>query len=240
MSDRARQSQIAAASSSELARARALLQVWLSPSFPIGGFAYSHGIEKAVENGWIVNRDTLEAWIADLIERGSLRNDLIFLAASWRASAVDDGIAAIAELACAMQPSAERHLEATQQGRSFITQIEAAWPADAAAWAHAASNQTPTLPVAFGFAAASHDIPLADALNAFAIAFAANLTSAAIRLAVVGQTDAQRILAALMDRLLSAATCALTSTLDDLGGAAWRSDIASMQHETQYTRLFRS
>ena len=226
----------------DAAAARALLQIWLSPSFPVGGFAYSHGLEKAVENGWVTDRRTLEAWIADLVEVGSLRNDLILLAGGWRATQglAGPSLSDVAELAVALQPSAERHLEATQQGASFIAQFEAAWPAGARRWADAALKQTPTLATAVGFAAATHKVPLDATLAAYAVAFVGAMTSAAIRLSVIGQTDAQRVMAALLDRMLAVAAMAAGTTLDDLGGAAWRSDIASLQHETQHTRLFRS
>ncbi len=242
MSDRNQTVKAEASRATEAATARVLLQVWLSPAFPVGGFAYSHGLEKAVEHRWVSDRATLEAWLADLIVLGALPNDLILLAASWRAGkgATSPPLADIADLAAALQPSAERHLEATQQGASFIAQIESAWPTGACSWADAAKERTPTHAVAVGFAAAAHDIPLTETLNAYAVAFIGNLMSAAIRLSIIGPTDAQRVTAALVQRILAAAAQAERATLDDLGGAAWRSDLAAMQHETQHTRLFRS
>jgi urease accessory protein len=220
---------------------RALLQIWLSPAFPVGGFAYSHGLEKAVELGWIADRATLEAWLADLVDAGSLHNDLVLLAATWRATRaanvaeLDD----VASLAMALQPSSER-LEASQQGRSFMQQMEAAWPVATAASIALPRELPMAYAIAVGHAAALHGIALDATLSAFAIAFTGTLTSAAIRLGVLGQTDGQRVLAKLLPRLQDAATGAAQSTLADLGGAAWRSDIASMLHETQTTRLFRS
>lgn len=230
----------------DLTVARAKLQAWLSPAFPVGAFAYSHGLETAVESGWIADRTCLQAWLTDLAEHGSLRNDLILLAAAWRAESSGDvaTLRDVAELAGALQPSAERHLEATQQGASFILQIETAWPApravDRGTWSARFPGMSPTYPVAVGHAAARHRLPLAETLNAYAVAFASNLLSAAIRLSVIGQTDAQRITAALLDTLLAAAAFATRSTIDVLGAASWQADIASMQHETQHTRLFRS
>lgn len=223
-------------------RGRALLQIWLSPSFPVGAFAYSHGLEKAVENGWVRDRASLQAWIVDLIELGSLRTDLIVLAATWRATSEGraQDLCDAAELALALQPSAERRLEASQQGTSFLQHIEAAWPTPAPRWNLVAGDRVPVYAVAVGFAAAVHDINLPVTLQATAIAFVTTWTSAAIRLSVIGQTDAQRIHAALLDRLIAGADTAGHATLDDLGSATWLSDIASMTHETQTTRLFRS
>lgn len=127
MSDRTRKT--SAPNEAAARRGRALLQVWLSPSFPVGAFAYSHGLEKAVELGWIKDRGTLEAWLHDVMIHGSLRNDLIVLAEAHRlaARADRDGLRRLADLASALQPSAERHLEATQQGQSFLLQIDASW-----------------------------------------------------------------------------------------------------------------
>jgi urease accessory protein len=224
------------------ASAQALLQIWYSPAFPIGAFAYSHGLEAAVDRGWVKNRATLEPWLADLVTHGSLRNDLILLAAAWRATDAADTqrLSEIADLGAALQPSAERHLEATQQGRSFLDTIAAAWPADAPLPIGDLNDRDIILAVAIGVAASAHDIPLPDVLRAHAIAYVSNLTSAAIRLSIIGQTDAQQILAALMPALMILAENAEPATLDDIGGATWRSDLASMLHETLYSRLFRS
>ena len=69
---------------------RRLLQIWLSPSFPVGAYAYSHGLERAVEAGYVTDRATLHDWIGDLFTHGSIRNDLILVAAAWRAVAHAD------------------------------------------------------------------------------------------------------------------------------------------------------
>lgn len=219
-----------------------LPQIWLSPAFPVGAFAYSHGLEKAAELGWIKDRVTLEAWLADLVTDGGLRNDLILLAHAWRAVCQRDDAALthVAELALAFQPSAERYLETTQQGRSFLAQINAAWPTPALARTNDMNTHGVAYPIAVGMAAAAHNVPVADVLRAYALASTGNLVSAALRLSVIGQTDGQRTIAALLPALEAAACYARTATLDDLGGAAFRSDIASLAHETQYTRLFRS
>jgi len=215
---------------------------WLSPAFPVGAFAYSHGLEWAVERGWVRNRVTLTEWLRDLVTHGAIRNDMILLAEAYRATAEGD-LARLAEtndLALALQPSAERHLETVTQGNAFLETVRAAWGVaglDAVAQAIAPDV---AYPIALGASAAVHGLPCGDTLHAFGLAAVSNLTSAAIRLSAVGQTDAQRTIAALMDDLAACAAPAERSTLDDLGGAVYRSDIASLAHETQYTRLFRS
>ncbi|MGD9805150.1 MAG: urease accessory protein UreF [Hyphomicrobiaceae bacterium] len=218
------------------------LIIWLSPSFPIGAFAYSHGLELAADRGWVRNCEQLTAWLADLVAIGSLRNDLILLANAWRAAVVAD-LAALKytnDLALALQPSAERRLEAVTQGNAFFSTLLAAWPADnLQAVAQALGNDV-AYPVAVGAGTAAHGIPLQGVLHAFGIAFVSNLVSAAIRLSIVGQTDGQRAIAALMPAITETAAGAYTATLNDLGSATLRSDLASLAHETQYSRLFRS
>ena len=218
------------------------LLVWLSPSFPVGAFAYSHGLEWAVEAGDISNAATCEAWIFDLLVHGSGYNDAIIMAAAYRAVTIRDraALGVVAELAVAMQPSSERHLEAIAQGNAFLTAARAAWEVPSLAFLKSAWDGDVAYPVAVGALSAGHDIPLSTTLDAFLLAFSATLVSAAVRLGPIGQTDAQRILAALMPTIRKTAILASTSTLDDLGSAAFRSDLASLRHETQYTRLFRS
>lgn len=218
------------------------LLIWMSPSFPVGGFAYSHGLELAADRGWVRNRDELQAWLLDLIELGSLRNDLILLGAAWRAVAAADrsALTGINDLALALQPSAERRLEAVTQGNAFLATMRAAWPADASNSVLDVLAGDIAYPVAVGAGTAGHAIPLAGTLVAYSLAFISALVSAAIRLSIVGQTDGQRVISALMPALLQAAEAAGAATLDDVGNVAIRSDLASLAHETQYSRLFRS
>jgi urease accessory protein len=218
------------------------LLLWLSPAFPVGGFAFSHGLEWAAERGWIRDRATLEAWLGDLVTLGSVANDMILLAAAWRAVMTDDEAALreAAGLASALQPSAERRLEAVTQGGAFVAQIEAAWPCVAMAHLKSVCGDEIAYCAAVGVAAAGHGLALGATLQAFGLSVVGNLVSAAVRLGVVGQTDGQRAVATLVPVIMTAAERARSAGLDDLGGACWRSDLASLQHETQYTRLFRS
>jgi len=218
------------------------LLVWMSPAFPTGAFAYSQGLEWMAERRVVTDRATLADWLLDLARHGALRNDLVLLAAAWRATAARDAEAfrQVAELALALQPSAERRLEAVTQGNAFAKAIADAWPTASVDWLADAWTGDLALPVAVGASTAGHGVPLASALSAFAVSTVTNLVSAAIRLSVVGQTDGQRVIAGLLSPLRDAATAAAASTLDDLGAATFAADLASIRHETQYTRLFRS
>lgn len=218
------------------------LMIWLSPAFPVGGFAYSHGLEWAFETGDLTDAEGLADWLGGLVEHGSLRNDLILFAAAWRASGAGDAavLREIAELALALANSAERRLETVTQGNAFATAIAASWPCTALEALRAAWPGDLAYPIAVAVAASGHGLPLQPSLEAFALAFVANLVSAAVRLGIVGQTDGQRVIARLTPALREAAVRAEQETLEDLGGCAFRSDLASLRHETQYSRLFRS
>jgi urease accessory protein len=218
------------------------LMTWLSPAFPVGGFSYSSGIEWAVEAGDITDAVTLVDWLDAMIGDGSGLCDAIFLVHAFRAAeAGDEGVLRdVAELAAAFVPSRERQLETTSQGRAFIDIARAAWNAAGLATLVAACSTPLVYPVAVGVVAASHGVPLEPTLHAFLHALVSNWISAASRLIPLGQTDSQRVLAALEGAVAATAARALDATLDDLGSATFRADLASLRHETQYTRLFRS
>ena len=216
------------------------LMAWLSPAYPVGAFSYSSGIEWAVEAGDITDATTLQRWLTTMIGAGGGFCDATLVVHAYRATAGNDDQALndVAELAAAFAPSKERFLETTAQGRAFIEATNAAWPC--LALNRVAETRPLAYPVAVGVATAGHDIPLEPALTAFLHAVAANLISAGVRLVPLGQTDGQRVLASLEPVIATTASRALVTALDDIGGAAFRSDIASMRHERQYTRLFRS
>ena len=218
------------------------LMAWLSPAYPVGAFSYSSGIEWAVEAGDVSNAETLRQWLGVMLGDGGGFCDAVFFVHAHRAIAAGDDAAlrAVAELAAALVPSKERFLETTAQGRAFVEATRAAWPSPAVAHLAAAWRGPVALPVAVGVACAGHGIGCEIALPAFLHALAANWISAGVRLIPLGQTDGQRVLAALEETVAATAARALTTALDDIGSAAFRADLATMRHETQYTRLFRS
>ena len=217
------------------------LLVWLSPGFPVGAFAYSHGLEWAVEAGDIIDARSLEAWLADLIEFGALRSDAILFSAAFRSATAADWpkLLEANALAVALAASAERRLETTAQGAAFVAAARAAWDCEPLRRLDALNGRI-AYPIAVAAAASGHGLPLGASLEAFALAQAANLVSAALRLGPIGQTDGQKIIAALLPPIRHLAAEAHHTSLADLGGAAFRSDIAAMRHESQYSRLFRS
>lgn len=218
------------------------LQLWLSPSFPVGSFAYSHGLEWAAGQGRVRDRASAEAWIGDLLRHGSARNDAILLVAAWRAARDGDAerVAEVNDLALALSGGRERYLESSTQGAAFVATVAAAWPGRLPQDIVRALAGAVAYPAAVGAVAGAADIPLGATAQAFVAAFASNLVSALVRLGVIGQTDGQRVIAGLAATIASVAANATEATLDDLGSAAFVSDIAGLGHETQETRMFRS
>jgi len=218
------------------------LMTWLSPSFPVGAFSYSSGIEWAVEAGDVSDAASLRGWLGSMLADGPGFCDAVFLVHAHRAAAADDEamLGEIVELASAMVPSRERQLETSAQGRAFIEIARAAWNCDCLDRLIACCGGVIVYPVAVGLASAAHAIPLQPAVHAFLHAVTSNWISAGARLIPLGQTDSQRVLAQLEPVVGATARRALAASLDDLGSATFRADLAGMRHETQYTRLFRS
>lgn len=208
------------------------LLTWLSPAFPTGAFAYSHGLEWAVETGDIRDGQTLLAWLSAVISHGSARTDAILLRHAHRAANEPDKVREISALAVATPASRERRDEALAQGRAFLRA--------AAGWGVPDLPEDTPYCVAVGAMAGAHGIDEDTTATAYLQTFTGNLISAAVRLVPLGQTTGLRTLAALESLLLDTAAATKAATLDDLGGCAFRSDLAAMRHETQYTRLFRS
>lgn len=221
------------------------LMNWLSPSFPVGAYSYSHGIEYAVETGLIRDRDTLRDWIAEVIEAGTGRVDAALHRAAYEAVQNRDEALFVwaLERGDAMRATRELGEETENQGRAFLAAVARPWPATGLDWAckQAEAQLRPMVyPVAVGAVTAAQDIPLKPSLTAYLHALAANLVSAGIRLIPLGQSDGQQALADLEPVILQAAEQALKQDREDIGQAALMVDWASARHETQYTRLFRS
>lgn len=216
-------------------RALLRLMAWLSPAFPVGGFAWSGGLERAVADRMVTDAGGLSAWLATLLAHGALWNDAVLFAEAWRRVDDEAGLADLADLGLALAGSAERHAETLSLGRAFV--------AAASAWPQAVLARLPQdvpYPVAAGAIAAAHGVPATEALAAYLHAALSQSVSAGIRLGVCGQAEGVAILAGLEEAIAAVSARAAAGTLDDLGGAAVRADIASLRHETQHSRLFRS
>ncbi len=219
------------------------LLAWSSPAFPIGGFAFSHGLETAVEEGLVSDAPALRRYVASACRHGAGFADCVLLAQAHRCAGDAEGLADLLLFGNALRGSAELALEAGMQGGAALRTLGQAWPhpaLDGLALVARDLGVEPVLPIVSGVAAAAHRIDPAHACLAHLAAFAANLVSAGVRLVPLGQTDGQRVTAALEAELPGMVARALATGLGDLFTCTPVIDLLSIAHETQYTRLFRS
>jgi urease accessory protein len=205
-----------------------LLLNWMSPTFPIGSFAYSHGLEQAIVDGRVQSQDDVERWIKDLLQSGSGWNDAVLFALCW-----DEDVAVINETALALAGSAERHIETTQLGRNFNV-ATSVWTDEAL------RDEVMAYPVAAGQACRAMGITRRDAVTAFLQGFAAALVSVAVRLVPLGQTSGLKVMRNLAPFISATATRACVASLDDLGSSCVAAEIAAMKHEVLQPRIFRT
>lgn len=207
--------------------ARLQLSQLLSPAFPVGGFAWSQGLEYAMDAGW-VTQATLAQWLADWLDHGAGWSDAVLLSLSLRRRADHAELDDLARAACM---TSQRLLETAEQGAAFAANMAAL----------TGQPQAPVaLPVAMGRACAAMPLPATEIIAAFLQAQAAALISAAVRFLPLGPMQGQQMLTALQPRILLRAMRAADATEADLASAAWGADIAAMRHETMTTRIFRS
>ncbi len=206
------------------------LTQWLSPAYPVGGFAYSHGLEAAIDRGTVANSQDTEAWISDVLEHGSGWNDALFVVAAFKALDKDEliNVDVTARAFCA---TSERLMETELLGQAFGNVTKGVWELDLGQF---------TYPVSIGRAAKLQNLPLLLTTKMFLQAFATNLVACATRLVPLGQTDAQRLIRQLTPLCAQIAENAEKASLDELSSTAFLGDIAAMKHETQYSRIFRT
>ena len=208
----------------------ALLSVvqWLSPAFPVGSYAYSHGLEWAISAGDITSAEDLQRWIGTVLTEGAGRTDAILLAQALRP---ESDLAALSALAQALAASRERLVETLDQGRALGQTIAAL-----------TGQPLPEMPypVALGAAARGLGLPAEPVVALYLHAFASALVQAAVRFVPLGQTEGQAVLAALHPVILQVAAEAAQAGIDQIGSGAFRSDLAAMRHETMDVRIFRT
>lgn len=202
------------------------LAQWLSPGFPIGAFAYSSGLEQAIAD-WVVTPATVEDWLSEMLCHGNGLTDAILI----RAAADTSDPTEIDEIARAFCPSRERLIEIDAQGAAFCDQLRANWAIDATAL---------TYPVALGVGIRHLDLPLTMAVQMYLHAWVSAVVAACQRLMALGQTEAQRIVAALAPLCSEIAIQSEAMSLDDMTSQSFAADIAAMRHETLSPRIFRT
>lgn len=207
--------------------ASAVLAQWFSPAFPIGSFAYSHGLEAAIDAGQIKNGGDLHAWLSEVLRFGAGQVDAIFI----QLAAQSNDVKTLNQTARAYAPSKERLLEMDAQGAAFAGLLRDVWQI---------KIEDAAFAIVIGQGARALNLPVELTIRHALISFTANLIAAAQRLAPIGQSEGQKIHLSLAPIIAQIAKSAIGKTTRDISSTALMSDMYSMRHETQYSRIFRS
>ena len=202
-----------------------ILASLFSPAFPVGAFAYSHGLETAIHSKIVHTADSLESWIETCLCDGSGRNDAILMARAWQGDDVND-------LALALAAGKERWQETCELGAAFSRQVTALY--------QITLDSGLAYPVAAGKTVRKLGCTLPLSLEFYLQAFVANLVSVGVRAIPIGQTEGQAIIIKLMPAIADLAKSAAAANIDDIGGCSFMADIAALHHETLEPRIYRT
>jgi urease accessory protein len=221
----------------------ALLQlIWLaSPALPIGGFSYSEGLEAAIDQGWVHDEHSAAEWLVNQLHLTQARGDMAVLGdmvTAWQA--LDHTrLEALSQWVHATRESAELRLQSEQMGRSMLEWLRNQDAIDELTIA-LCNRWVPTYPLMFALALSRTGASLESCLQAYAFGWAENMVQAAIKSVPLGQNAGQRILTQLAQHIAPAVRHALQVSDDTRQAFSPMLAILSAQHETQYSRLFRS
>jgi urease accessory protein len=220
----------------------ALQLMWLaSPALPIGAFSYSEGLESAIDHGWVSDAKTATRWLVDQLHLSQSRGDMALIAQAipaWRALDIAR-LQALNQWVLATRESAEMRLQTEQMGRSlldWLRNLERLTPPQQAG----VQTMPSTYPVIMALALSQTGADVKTPLHSYAFAWAENMTQAALKAVPLGQNAGQRMLASLVQNIPGAVARALSTSDDHRQNFSPMLAIASAQHETQYSRLFRS
>ncbi len=211
-----------------------------SPAMPIGAFAYSQGLEQAVERAWVTDTQSLRAWLGGLLRSSFGCTDLPLVARAmrtWREPTSQDTISALCDLVFALRETRELREEERHLGSSLARVLSRLGLTDADPYI---GHERASYVVMYGLAAVRWELPLEQAISGFGFSWLENQLAAASRLIKLGQLDAQAILSELMLDLPQVARRALDIKDADIGQTLPALAMASSWHEEQYSRLFRS
>ena len=211
------------------------LLTWNNQAFPIGSYSFSSGLEYAVESNLITTGYELQSWLKNLLNFGSIQTDAILLVEAWKLmkKKKNRNLIELNNFAISLNQSYEKYIENYEQGKSFIKITSDAWN-------HKFQSKNLTFPLAYASSAYQENIKLEDTLISYLHANLCNLLSAGIKLIPLGQTEGQRIQIKLNLYIEEEYKIILKKDMNDIGNCGWVNDIVSMQHENQFTRIFRT
>ena len=223
--------------------AASLLQlIWLaSPALPVGGFSYSEGLEAVVDRAGVATESIAADWLSDQLHLSLARGDLAVIAQAipaWRNKDLAR-VKALNDWVLQTRETSELRLQAEQMGRSLLEWLRN-HQSISDAHLQACAALPPTYPVAFALAASPLEAAVPDCLTAYAFGWAENMMQAALKSVPLGQSAGQRILARLAAEIPAAIHTAMALSDNDRQAFSPMLAILSSQHETQYSRLFRS
>jgi urease accessory protein len=218
-----------------------LLQL-ASPALPVGGYSYSEGLEMLVERGIVNSADTLQDWMDWELQSGAISLDGAVMVRVLNAAYVGnwEKVHEWNHWSSASRETEELREQSWQMGNALLRLLMALWPVEDRLEITALGEEECNFAVAFGIAASYWQIPPDVALLGYLQSWAGNFIGAGVKLIPLGQTAGQQLLFNLQPNLVTAVETILRVEDDDLSSCTWGLSLASMQHETQYSRLFRS
>ena len=213
-----------------------------SPALPVGGFSYSEGLEAAVEAGRVTTEAQTATWLLDQLHLGLARSELAVASQAFKAwqRGDRDAITELNAWVITTRETSEMRLQTEQMGRSLVEWLKNRSVADPRVAELAALKPAPTWPVGFALAAAQTGAPWRESLLSLAFSWAENMVQAALKAVPLGQSAGQRVLSQLSAAIPDAALHAMRLMDSERQAFTPMLAILSSQHETQYSRLFRS
>jgi urease accessory protein len=220
-----------------------LLQL-ASPTLPVGAYSYSDGLETLVENNVINNSKSLKHWLEQELSYGAIRLETAVMIRAYRSVETNnfEALGYWNAWVTAGKETAELRSQSWQMGNSLIRLLlDLQYPGDTSLQDLAAAAGSPcNYAIAFGMGAAHLHIDETSVILGYLHSWASNLIGAGVKLIPLGQTAGQQLLLQLASNINLATQEILALEDDDLSSCSWGLALASMAHETQYTRLFRS
>jgi urease accessory protein len=211
-----------------------------SPALPVGAYSYSEGLETLVEQGANANQQNLKDWLYSQLRYGAIRVEAALMLRAYESAKIGDleALAHWNRWLSAARETEELRNSSWQMGRSLLQLLGKLQP-EIMPTLNAVGNPC-NYAIAFGIATAHWQVDVKAALLGYLHSWASNLITAGVKLIPLGQTAGQQLLLDLQELLSVVALEILALEDDELGCCSWALSLASMQHETQYTRLFRS